>query len=276
MIGQKDLIERLESIELDDFPKFIILVGLSGSGRKTLANRLYRMFARVQTTNKFVLEDVKVETIRGMISDAYKCIDTTFYIIPDADKMSNNAKNALLKVTEEPPRNAYFILTLENESNTLATIKSRAQVYRMLPYTPEQIVQYARDTYNLTISQEIEIIADICETPGEVNLLLDNGVTSLYDYVTLVADNIAECSGSNAFKIEDKIALKDEADKYDLRLFWKAFMKVCSDRMRSENELKYADAIRITSQYMQELKITGINKMSLFDCWILSVRESWL
>ena len=101
-------------------------------------------------------------------------------------------------------------------------------------YTPEQIVQYARDTYSLTISQEIEIIADICETPGEVNLLLDNGVISLYDYVTLVADNIAECSGSNAFKIEDKIALKDEPDKYDLRLFWKAFMKVCSDRMRSE------------------------------------------
>ena len=120
-------------------------------------------------------------------------------------------------------------------------------------------------------------MADICETPGEVDLLYSNGILKLYDFVQLVIDNISECSGSNAFKIGDKIAFKDtDTDKFDLRLFWKTFMKVCSDRLRTENDIRYADGIRVTSEYLQQLNITGINRSATFDVWILSVRGKWL
>ena len=281
MIGQNKLIEQFQNM-IDDraveFPHFIILVGNKGSGKKTLAEELYKRIAASTTMviNKYVLEDTKADTIRAMISDAQKAIDPVIYIIPDADIMSTTAKNVMLKITEEPPNNAWFIITLENENNTLATIRSRGQMYRLEPYSPETIVQYAKDKFGISDVTEIEILADICETPGEVDFLHKTGIISLYDYVTLVIDNIAECSGSNAFKIADKIALKNEDDKYDLRLFWKAFMKVCSDRMRSEMDIKYANAIKITSEYMQQLNVTGINKSSTFDLWILAVRESWL
>jgi hypothetical protein len=281
MIGQKDLLEKFNSM-IDDrtveFPHFIILVGNKGSGKKTSAEELYKRIAASTTMviNKYVLEDTKADTIRAMISDAQKAIDPVIYIIPDADTMSTTAKNVMLKITEEPPDSAWFIITLENENNTLATIRSRGQMYRLEPYSPETIVQYAKDKFGISDVTEIEILADICETPGEVDFLHKTGIISLYDYVTLVIDNIAECSGSNAFKIADKIALKNEDDKYDLRLFWKAFMKVCSDRMRSEMDIKYANAIKITSEYMQQLNVTGINRSSTFDLWILAVRESWL
>ena len=275
MIGQKNLINTFQDMvdySTVVFPRFIILVGMKGSGKKTLANLIYQMMSRRTIINKIVLEDNKVDTIRSMIADAQRVIDRTLYIIPDADKMSTAAKNTLLKITEEPPADVFFIMTLENESNTLATIRSRAQVYRMETYTPEEIVSCAKglDT------TETEIVADICETPGEVEAMQRNGILSLYNYVELVVDNIAECNGSNAFKIADKIAFKDEGDKFDLRLFWKTFMKVCSDRLKTENDIKYADGIKVTSEYLQQLNITGINKTSLFDIWILGVRESWL
>lgn len=281
MIGQDKLINQFQSM-IDDrttvFPQFVILVGNKGSGKKTLANTIHKRISDSTTmvVNKYVLEDNKVDTIRSMIADAQKAIDPVIYIIPDADTMSTTAKNAMLKITEEPPKNAWFIITLENENNTLGTIRSRGQIYRLEPYSPEVIVQYAKDKFKISDVSEIEIIADICETPGEVNFLHETGIIALYDYVNLVIDNIAECSGSNAFKIADKIALKNEADKYDLRLFWKAFMKVCSDRMKSEMNIKYANAIKITSEYISQLNVTGINRSALFDLWILAVRESWL
>ena len=264
-----------ESTEM--LPQFIILVGMRGAGKKTLADRIYKMIAKASTgvVNKYVLPDNKVDTIRSMIVDAKEAIDPTIYIMPDADKMSTSAKNTLLKITEEPPANAWFIMTMENENNTLTTVRSRAQIFKFAPYSAPDIVDYAKMRYGIVSLQEIEIIADICETPGEVDYIVKNGVVSLYDYVALVVDNIAECNCSNSFKIADKIALKDEEDKFDLRLFWKSFMKVCTDKMRDTRDIKYADGIKITNKYMQQLSITGVSKASTFDLWILDIRESW-
>ena len=53
-------------------------------------------------------------------------------------------------------------------------------------------------------------------------------------------------------------------------------MKVCSDRLRTENDIKYADGIKITSVYLQQLNITGINRSATFDCWLLDIREKWV
>lgn len=281
MIGQKELIDRFKSM-IDDgtieFPRFVILVGPKGSGKRTLANEIYKMISEKATinVNQYILEDIKVDTVRAMIVDANKIIDPTIYIIPDADKMSASAKNSMLKITEEPPINAWFILTLENEYNALATIRSRGQLYKLLPYPTELIMEYIKQRFSDVSTEEIEIMLDICETPGEVEFLYKTGVIALYEYVEKVIDNIAVVSGSNAFKIGNKIAFKDEEDKYDIKLFWKAFMKVCSDRMRVLKDIKYADAIRITSKYMQQLSITGVNKSSTFDLWVLDIRESWL
>ena len=281
IIGQKALLQRLQSmIDSDIYPRFTILVGDKGSGKKTVA----RMLCKEISGGLYEECGTKIDDVRELIHDAYQIHSLAVYFIPDADNMSNAAKNALLKVTEEPPNNSYFIITLESAKNTLETILSRATVFYMDRYTPDEIEEYAVDKainpYIVSIEDEKEIlpiIRDLCETPGDVNILLNCGVQDFYDYVQLVVDNITEVSTANAFKIPSKVALKEDAEGYDLRLFWKAVAKVMLDKAKQRGNSKelvnYFYGYCITSKCLQKLRIKGINKQMLMDMWILDIRE---
>lgn len=265
MIGQQFLIKRIEQLrKADSFPKFCILVGPKGCGKKTLIKELFV---------GAYLEDNKVETVRKMIEVAYQTYNNVF-IMPDADTMSNAAKNALLKVVEECPNDNNFIMTLEDENNTLETIRSRATIFRMDAYKPDDISVYYKNLCkgNVTLEDE-QIVRDVCQNPGEVNLLMKYGIKEFYDYVQLVVDNIAEVTMANAFKIPSKVALKDGDDGYDPALFWKAFINIVVDRAIVTNEP--LDVVSITSKALQNLRIKGINRQMLMDCWILDIREAW-
>ena len=268
MIGQHNLQSRIgQLIEDNTFPRFSIFVGPNGSGKKTF---VHEVLIKEITDGLYEECGIKVDDVRNLIADAYKIHSLAVYFIPDADNMSNAAKNALLKVTEEPPNNAYFIMTLEDENNTLETIRSRATIFHMDRYAPDEIIEYVEQKYGDT-SEGIEIITDICDTPGDVDTLVTMGVKEFYDYVQLVVDNISEVSIANALKISEKIALKDESDKYDLKLFWRAFQSACIDR--AGDGIIYCEYAAITSEFMKKLRIKGINKQMLFDNWIFAIRE---
>lgn len=277
MVGQENLIKSLNAlIEQNTFPRFCIFVGTEGSGKKLIANTIAH-----QISDIVINVGIKVDDIRNMIESSYRLTSTCVYIIPDTDGMSLAAKNALLKVTEEPPNNAYLIMTIQDENKALDTIKSRGTVFHMERYTPLEIEAYASDTFGY--SPEIEIYHALCENIGEVKKLHSYNVKAFYRYVNLVVDNIATVSGANAFKIGNKINFKDDAEKYDFKLFLKAFMSVCMDRatellkigtVESLSEMgTYLEWERITSKYLQELGINGINKSATFDCWLLDIRE---
>ena len=272
MIGQSVLVSRiLGQISRNKFPRFSILIGEKGSGRKLLAKEISNM---LNACHCYV--DPNVDDIRTMIDESYKMFEPFVYIIPDCDNMSNAAANALLKVTEEPPQQAYFILTCESIDNLLSTIKSRGVTYMLAPYTYEDKCDYLH-THKALSEEEETFVLNVASNLGEVEELLRTDIPSFKDYVNLVVENIAEVTDSNSFKIANKIALKDEKDKYDLRLFWRAFNTVCVDNMfGSDDPLKYANAVAITGDALQELHIRGINKTMLIDKWILDIREAWL
>lgn len=60
-------------------------------------------------------------------------------IMEPAERMSVNAANSLLKTLEEPPGNAIIILLTENADMLLTTIRSRCQLIRFSPLSPENI-----------------------------------------------------------------------------------------------------------------------------------------
>ncbi len=56
-------------------------------------------------------------------------------IVDDADSMTRNAQNALLKILEEPPPNAVLILVAHNAGGLIPTIRSRAHYIHFRPLT---------------------------------------------------------------------------------------------------------------------------------------------
>lgn len=81
--------------------------------------------------------------------------DYKIYIVDDAEKMTPNAQNALLKVLEEPPSSVVIFLLSESDDAILTTIKSRAQYVAMERFDEDGLVAYfkSRGT-RLPISDE--------------------------------------------------------------------------------------------------------------------------
>lgn len=259
MIGQKFITRYVNDLLRDGFfPHFAIFVGPKGCGKK--------LFVRENFPDAIFLEDNKVDSVRKLIEMSYKLRNKTF-VMADADDMSNAAKNALLKVVEECPNDNYFIMTLEDEVNTLATIRSRAQIFYMDMYYPQDLSDYASSRLSIDPeSEEMEILTDVCDNPGEVKMLVDSKIIELYDYVKLVFENIADVNIANALKIPAKVSLKAGSDGYDLKLFWKIFQKICMQNNKSEWSI-------ITSKYITKLRTKAINKQMLIDTWIFDLRE---
>jgi len=61
------------------------------------------------------------------------------FIIENAERISLEAANALLKILEEPPAHAYFILITKNPELLPATIQSRCRLISFKPLNPEEI-----------------------------------------------------------------------------------------------------------------------------------------
>ena len=269
MVGQNNLLKRLFSlIDEKALSRFIILVGPSGSGKKTLAVELSKGLCYYPT----LVTDLSKSNIVEIINQSYITLDTQVYILADTDDMSLRSKNSLLKVFEEPPNNAYFILTCKNIDNVLPTIRSRGVVYTMEPYSKKQLQSFLSNDLS---KESSDIILGLADTPGDVIVLNKLNIKEFYNFGTLVVDNIAEVSGSNVFKIASKLSLKKDSEGYDLDLFWRLFRQICFSRINTDIS-KYADGILITNKYANELGIRGINLVSLFDSWILDIRSAWM
>ena len=276
MIGQEFIQGQLrEMVELNTIPRFLILTGVKGSGKYTLARWLTREM------KAFLVEpELSVDAVREVVKNCYKCSGDTVYIFRDADKMSAAAKNALLKVTEEPPRQAYFVLTVQNAENALETLRSRGTVIPMGPYTPAQRKEYLDfflESGKPLDSGAYERIVWAADNLGQVERYVAMDVNALYDFCNLVADNIGEVSGVNAFKIGQRIKLKEDGEGYDADLFFQMLTHVLLERIMQntgpDEPAVYAKMLRVCCKYSQELTLTGVKKDATLDMWILAMRS---
>lgn len=64
------------------------------------------------------------------------------YIVNEAEKMTPQAQNALLKTLEEPPEYAVILLLTANVNSLLPTILSRCVVLNMKPVSDEKVKKY--------------------------------------------------------------------------------------------------------------------------------------
>ena len=126
--------------------------GPSGVGKNTLARELSRILLEME--NLFNSPDyieikpdgnsIKIAQIRKMQTDIlvkpYKSYK--IYVFDEAQKMTVEAQNALLKTLEEPPKYAIIILITNNKESLLDTIKSRCEIIKFTPIPIKEIADY--------------------------------------------------------------------------------------------------------------------------------------
>lgn len=107
--------------------------------------------------------EILVDQIREAVNDVYikpHLFQKKIYIINNADKMNVRSQNAFLKVFEEPPQYAVFILIAQSTASILPTILSRGCEVRFSPLGIENLKEAVRKCSDYEITDDIALMAD--------------------------------------------------------------------------------------------------------------------
>lgn len=142
----------LQAIQSGHMPQSLLITGPSGIGKALLAQATAQVLLcenqpgpcgqcgachRVETKKSESLHWLKPEKNQMKIEVARELIEKLslqswtgrrVVVIEDAQLLTPQASNALLKSIEEPPPETYFILTAQSKDSVLRTIRSRCQI----------------------------------------------------------------------------------------------------------------------------------------------------
>ena len=83
------------------------------------------------------------------------------FIIDDAEYLSTEAANSLLKILEEPPQRVVWLLLAAEEEHLLPTIISRCQRLELKPVPSEQVQEILINSYNVDASKA-KLLTQLC------------------------------------------------------------------------------------------------------------------
>lgn len=157
IIGQNFAKKYLtNSIKKNKLNNAYMFEGIDGIGKKKFADELSKLllgYENLENSPDYVLikpdgNSIKIAQIRNLQSDIVVRPHKEYkiYVINNAEKMTVEAQNALLKTLEEPPNYAIIILVTNNKESLLETIKSRCDIIKFSPIPMEDLKSYLINT----------------------------------------------------------------------------------------------------------------------------------
>lgn len=273
MIGQERILDKVNRWK--EVPRFIILNGKYGCGKKTLAKYIADRF-----NFQLILIGTKIDEIREMIDLAKQSSAPILFVIDNGNKMSIGAENTLLKTTEEAPNNTYIILTVENKDLLLPTIISRGEVFNFQNYQIKDFHQILVQKELLKKSETIyERLTYAYPNLSYVDSLSLKDAEELVEFCEKISKYIREANGANAFKITEKIKVKDGQEGYDLFQFIYCLKNVCNkallDAIQNKDDIEYnyqLSYIQIITKLEQMLSNPLFNKSYILDKLIIDFK----
>lgn len=127
-----------------------------------------------------VKKDTKVTKIDTVREQVIKFMDIKPYvgkykivIVEEADTLTIEGQNAMLKTIEEPPAYGIIILVTQNLASLLPTIKSRCIHIRFSPLAPDHIKHYLLNHH--VPEQKVGVYTQFCEgSIGKAKLLMED------------------------------------------------------------------------------------------------------
>lgn len=111
-------------------------------------------------------KDVSVAQVRALRSDAYirpNEAERKVYVVENAQGMNSSAQNALLKLLEDGPAYAAFLLLTDNAGALLETVRSRCETLTLSPVTPAEAKSYLERRFSDLPRDQVLDAANRCE-----------------------------------------------------------------------------------------------------------------
>lgn len=301
VIGQKQIIEHFQHvIQSDKISHAYILNGEEGTGKKMLAdifsavlqceekgiepcgkclscrqaegkNQPDIIWVTHEKPNSIGVEDVRGQIIGDIQTKPYKG-PYKIYIIAEAQKLTPQAQNALLKTIEEPPAYGIILFLTTNSQSFLPTILSRCVTLNLKPVSDAEIRKYLMEKVKIP-----DYKADLCVAFAQGNLgkAIKLASSEHFDEIKQHAVSLLRRAGEielsellrnlkeiNEFKI-------DINDYLDLMLIWfrdVLLFKVTNDAnvlvMKEELSSITKQAVKSSYEGLEEI-ITAIDKVKV-------------
>ncbi|MEK5161344.1 DNA polymerase III subunit delta' [Paenibacillus sp. FSL R5-0527] len=172
------------------------------------------------------------------------------YIIDEAEKMTVQAANSLLKFLEEPPSPAVAILLSDNGRALLPTIQSRAQWVPFLPLNPERMLQILADEgYPATLARSAVHLAAGLGPCRE--LIQQNWFAEIRNVVLQLGREIAGRGGSPLITAQQSLFKAGLTDHLDMlfSLFHLWFKDMIHALYHKHDQVVFIDELEFISRH---------------------------
>lgn len=156
-----------------------LLSGQYGAGKTTIARIIAdKLDAQIFEHDAGAKSDI--ETMRELVSSAYSTSifsDKKVYILDEFHKVSKDAQNAFLKVTENPPKGVYFIFCTSEPGKIIAPLVSRCIKLEVEPVTVDGIreaVRRVQKKFNITVENRQDWLKVVDQSEGSLRVVYNN------------------------------------------------------------------------------------------------------
>lgn len=268
IIGNDDIKETLNKlVEGNKIIHSYMFIGPSGIGKVLFAKEFAKMILCENTFKKpcnnckscIELENnnnpdlveitpenrsIKIEKIREMqekIQELPIISNKKVYIIKDADLMTTESQNCLLKTLEEPPSFITIIMTGSNESMFLTTIKSRCMKIQFHRIDDKLLNDFIEEKYSIKLDNNL---VKACEGSIEKAILV-NEKKEEYEKIISIFSNIENYKLIDAINKLD-FMYQDKENIYNILNFINIIL--CNKLIEKPGYIKYIETVEQTKK----------------------------
>lgn len=185
------------------------------------------------------------------------------YVIFEAEKLTVQAQNSLLKILEEPPMYAHFILSTGNIEKLIPTIQSRCVKLATNDISEDELRSYLTDVLKLKEEEAKLIVAfSFGKIERALSLLEKGNVRVIYERIAILVKRFAE--GFFDYLMLEFERLNDEGinmqEALDLLKLWFRDVMLFKALKDSEN-LVFIDKLSEIKDWANKCSYEGIEKI---------------
>lgn len=292
IVGQESIISHMKNaIKLNKISHAYIINGEKGMGKKTIA-KIFSMTLQCEKggdepcmqchsckqaisnnhpdirwithekPSTIAIDEVREQINNDILIKPYSS-KYKIYIVDEAEKLTVQAQNALLKTIEEPPAYGIIMLLTNNKDSFLQTILSRCVALEMRPVASTDIINYLREKEKIPDYQAKMVVNFAGGNLGRaIRLASMEEFNELKDMVIRHLTGICDASVTDiSGYVKEAATFKDNISEYiDLMVAW--FRDVLIFKASKDiNQLIFKEEISLIEKYVIRISYNGINRI---------------